>query len=136
MELTGVQLELCEEGAISQFFERHAFSPVIASPMLRTLSKPALRAFTASTGRSASTLVIADHDNATLGAGTLNTITAATALGGERREGGRRRHKASAGRRLAPVPHRGPAPPKRSRGAAAVVHTATCDARAYAGQIF
>jgi electron transfer flavoprotein alpha subunit len=51
--------------------------------MLRTLSKPALRAFTASTGRSASTLVIADHDNATLGAGTLNTITAATALGGD-----------------------------------------------------
>ena len=28
-------------------------------------------------------LVVADHDNSTLGAGTLNTVAAATAIGGE-----------------------------------------------------
>eukprot|EP00937_MAST-01D_sp_MAST-1D-sp2_P003147 g3147.t1 len=41
------------------------------------------RALTAPAMRSASTLVVADHDNASLGAGTLHAITAAGALGGD-----------------------------------------------------
>lgn len=52
--------------------------------MFRQLARTTLKAhFSASTSRSASTLVIADHNNAALGAGTLSAVTAATALGGD-----------------------------------------------------
>jgi len=50
-----------------------------ATPLVRS----SLARASVSTARNASTLVIADHDNSSLGAGTLHTVTAAAALGGD-----------------------------------------------------
>jgi len=52
--------------------------------LARSLARasPALRA-SVSTARNASTLVIADHDNSSLGAGTLHAVTAAMNIGGD-----------------------------------------------------
>eukprot|EP00936_MAST-01D_sp_MAST-1D-sp1_P002465 g2465.t1 len=53
---------------------------MLASSLVRSGVR---RAYAAPATRSVSTLVVADHDNDTLGAGTLHAVTAAGALGGD-----------------------------------------------------